>query len=110
MEKITLTSPVFADAGAVEFAVWSIYLVRKHPDAPAQVRVVYREVSGGAFVPNGREWPCIWADTETTTTTEDMIKALNKANLLTKSLERRCAERSQTDGKFGAGAISGVPD
>jgi len=110
MEKITLTTAVLTDAGAVEFSLWSLYFVRKHPDAPAQIRAIYRETDASGFVLNGRSWTCLWADTPTTTDTDDLIKALNKVNLTIKSLERRVTERAQTDGKFGAGSLTGAPD
>jgi hypothetical protein len=40
----------------------------------------------------------------------DIILALNKANLTTKSLERRVMERAINDGKIPAATISGTPD
>jgi hypothetical protein len=39
----------------------------------------------------------------------DLVVALNKANLSTKSLQRRVLERLVADGKL-AGAIAGLPD
>ena len=39
-----------------------------------------------------------------------MIQQLNKANLSTKSLERRIIERLQLDGYLPAGTINGFPD
>jgi hypothetical protein len=110
MEKVTLTTPVYTDAGTVEFALWSTTLTRKHPDAPAKVVAIYRETNQSGFILNGRHLTCIMSDSETSTTIDDLLKQLNKVNLSTKSLERRITERLQTDGKLGSGVLSGAPD
>ena len=108
-EKITLSTPVFTEAGATDFRVWSLYLKRAHPDSPAEIRAIYREVSGSTFVANGRSLTCLYADSAGVTTAETLIVALNKANLSVTSLEKRVLQRCQQDGKLGAGTISGVP-
>ena len=117
-EKVTLTTPVFTDAGASDFRVWSLYLKRAHPDSPAEIRAVYRETTGtpGVFVANGKSLTCLYADGNGETTAETLIVALNKANLSSScaqapncSLERRLLKRCQDDGKIPAGAITGSP-
>jgi hypothetical protein len=107
MEKLTLASPVMAVTGATDFRVESTYLKRTHPDAPAEIRVIYREVDGtGAFIPQGRSIICRYSDTEGA---DALLASLNTANLTTISLERRITQRCQADGKLGAGTISGTP-
>lgn len=110
MEKIVLTVAINADVGSTEFVVWMFSMRRKHPDSPAEIRIIFREVVNGTFLLNGRYLTCLYSDTDTTTTTDDLIKQLNKVNLSAKSLERRLLERCQLDGKLGAGIISGTPD
>lgn len=105
-ETLTLSSPVGAQVGATEFRVWSLYLKRDGGiDDPAEIRVIFKEHDGaGAFLPNGRTITCRYDEAEA----ETLIAALNKANLSTKSLERRVTERCQADKKLGAGSISGT--
>jgi len=104
-EKITLAVPVFTSAGATDFRVWDLYVRRTHPDREAEVRATFREVDGSGFVPGGRSLECRYGGD----VAETLVIGLNKANLTTKSLERRVTERCQVDGKLGAGTISGVP-
>ena len=104
-EKVTLASPVFVSAGAAEFRVWDLYVRRTHPDREAEVRATFREVTGAGFVPGGRSLECRYEGE----VAETLVIALNKANLSTASLEKRVTQRCQTDGKLGAGSISGVP-
>lgn len=110
MEKIVLTTAINTDAGSTEFVVWMFSMRRKHPDSPAEIRVIFREIINGIFKENGRYLTCLYSDTDTTTIADDLIKQLNKVNLSVKSLERRLLERCQLDGKIGAGVISGAPD
>lgn len=111
MEKIVLTTAVQTDEGATQFAVWMFSARRKHPDSPAEIRIIFREIDElGAFVINGLEHTCLYSDDETSTIADDLIKQLNKVNLATKSLNTRLVERCQADGKIGPGVISGVPD
>lgn len=102
-EKITLTVPVYIDPGATEFRVGSLYLNR----VASEIRAQFNEVEPGTaiFVPNGKTLNCFYAGGPADT----LLIALNKANLSTKSLERRVTEQCQADGKLGAGTISGVP-
>lgn len=106
-ETLTLSSPVGAQVGATEFRVWSLYLKRDGGSEfdRAEIRAIFKEVdASGVFVPNGRTITCRYDDTEA----ETLLVALNKANLSTKSLERRVTERCQADKKLGAGSISGT--
>jgi len=48
--------------------------------------------------------------TYTGQTAVSMIKALNTANLSTKSLQKRILEQLEKDGKIGTGNVSGTPD
>jgi len=102
-EKITLSTPVYQQAGVSEFRVEGLYLKRAHPDAPAEIRAILREVSGTAFVEHGRVLVCRYDGAEA----DALIVALNKANLSTTSLEKRVLQRCQADGKLGAGTITG---
>lgn len=105
-EQLTLTTPVFTSAGATRFRVWQLDLRRAHPDRPAGILAIFREVDGaGAFISGGRSIECAYEGADA----EPLIIALNKANLSTISLERRVTERCQADGKLGAGSISGAP-
>lgn len=105
-EKLTLATAVFTSAGATDFRVESIYLKRDTgPDRPAQIRAIFREVSGTGFVPNGRDLTCLYDGAAA----ETLIRQLNTVNLTTISLERRVTTQCQADGKLGAGTISGVP-
>jgi hypothetical protein len=105
-EKITLNVPVFQSAGASDFRLQWLYLKRQHPDSPAEIRAIFREVEGFAFVPHGRELICLYTNDEA----EMLVRALNTTNLSTVSLERRVTARCQQDGKLGAGTISGTPE
>jgi len=105
-EQITLAAPVFVSPGATRFRVWLLNLRRSHPDGPAGILATFREVdAGGAFIAGGKSIECRYEDVAA----ETLLAALNIANLPVKSLERRVTERCQTDGKLGAGAISGAP-
>jgi len=104
-EKITLAVPVFTSVGATDFRVWDLYMRRTHPDREAEVRTTFREVNESGFVPGGRSLECRYEGD----VAETLVIGLNKANMSTKSLERRVTERCQVDKKLGAGTISGIP-
>lgn len=104
-EKIVLSTPVFVSAGITEFRVWSLSLLRSHPDRQAEITAVYREIDGSGFVAGGKSLECRYFGSEA----EVLIIALNKANLSTISLEKRLIQRCQTDNKLGAGTIAGTP-
>ena len=96
---------MFTSAGASDFRVWDLYVRRTHPDRDAEVRATFREVNGSGFVPSGRSLECRYEGD----VAETLVIGLNKANMSTKSLERRVTERCQVDKKLGAGTISGIP-
>jgi len=106
-EKLTLTTPAFTGTGA-DFRFWSLVLRRAHPDGPASIVAIYREVSGTPpmFIATGRAVSCAYADAAA----ETFIIALNKVNLSTTSLEKRVLQKCQADAKLGAGTISGSPE
>lgn len=107
METLILTAPVQVSVGASAFRVWDLEVRRTHPDRPAGVLAIFREVNvSGAFISGGRSIECRWEGPEA----ETLILALNKANLSLISLEKRVTQKCQLDGKLGAGAISGTPD
>jgi len=108
METLTLTTPVQVAVGATVFRLWTLDLRRAHPERPAGIRAVFREVDGaGAFLPfGGRSIECRYDEAEA----EALLIVLNKANLSTLSLEKRVTQKCQSDGKLGAGAITGTPD
>lgn len=104
-ERITLTTPVQVSPGATLFRVWVLDFRRGHPDRPAGILAIYREVDGaGAFISGGRSFECRYEGSAADT----LLVALNKANLSTTSLERRVMTQCQADKQIGAGTISGV--
>jgi len=107
METVTLTVAVQTSAGATAFRVWWLDLRRSHPDRPAGILAVFREVDGaGVFLSGGRAIECRYEGAEA----DALLITLNKANLSTLSLEKRVTQKCQADGKLGAGAITGSPD
>ena len=107
METVILTTPVQAAVGAATFRVWRLDLQRAHPDRPAGIYAVFREVDAfGEFIAAGRAIECRYAGDEA----DALLIGLNKANLSLKSLEKRVTEKCQEDGKLGPGTIAGLPD
>lgn len=108
METLTLSAPVQVSTGASAFRVWRLDLRRAHPEQPAGILAVFREVDGaGAFIPlGGRTIEVRYEGAEA----EALLVVLNKANLSTLSLEKRVTQKCQSDGKLGAGGITGNPD
>ena len=105
-EMLTLAAPVQVSAGVSSFRVWDLKLRRTHPDRPAGILAVFREVDGsGNFISGGRSVECRYEGA----VAETLIIALNKANLSTTSLEKRVTAQCQADGLLGAGVITGVP-
>lgn len=94
METITLSSPEVVQITNTGYKPVLITLNKK-----ASTIIVMFEGSNG----EQREW-IMSGDVAMT-----RIKALNTANLSTKSLERRIMETAIADGVF-AGTISGTPD
>lgn len=108
-EQVALSTPVFVSSGATNFRVWQLTLKRADADSPANnaaITATFREVSGSpaVFIANGRTLACTYVGTQA----ENLIVALNSANLSTISLEHRIIAQCQTDGKLGAGTISGT--
>jgi hypothetical protein len=103
--KADALAPVFQQAGVTDFRVAGLYLKRTHPDSPAEILATLREVSGTAFVANGRTLTCQYDGAAA----DALIASLNTTNLSTTSLERRIISRCQADGKLGAGTVSGTP-
>jgi hypothetical protein len=107
-EKLTLTTPVFTSAGASEFRLGLLLLVRQTASGQeSHIRAVFAEVTPGTttFIPGGRTLVCEYEGA----VADSMIVLLNKANLTANSLERRVTTTCQTDGKLGPGTISGTP-
>lgn len=102
-EKVTLSAPAFQDPGATEFRVASLYLNRQ----AHEIRAMFGEVVPGTaiFKANGRTLTCSYADDAA----DSLLLALNRMNFSTVSLERRVMVQCQSDGKLGAGTITGVP-
>lgn len=101
-ETLTLTSPIIPTAPSITgYSVRSIYLGRSEG-------VIRVEVEDN----NKHRTTAVYADTVTppSTVATDLMNALNKANLTTKSLQRRILEQLAADGKLGAGAVSGTPE
>jgi hypothetical protein len=91
-EKIDLAAPDQATPGTMEYRIAGLFLNVEDE----YVEVNLRGANGELRV-------------ERYDDALPMIVALNKANLSTKSLQRRIMERLITDGRL-AGTISGTPD
>jgi hypothetical protein len=102
-EKLVLAQPAFTGSGA-DFRGWMLNMRRAHPDRPAEILAVFREVSGTAFLAGGRQITCRYEGDEA----DALVIALNKVNLSTTSLEKRVIQRCQMDGKITAGSITGT--
>ena len=96
METFTLATPI-AQPSTTDFRVGSIHLQRWPQWA---IRVVFVGTNNEV-----KQWTVNDASRAQT-----LITALNKANLSTKSLERRCIEQAQADGVLPAGNVTGTPD
>src|SRR5688500_2096988 len=58
-ERITLSAPVFVSSGVSDFRVWVLELRRSHPDRPAGILAIFREVNdSGVFLGGGRALEC----------------------------------------------------
>lgn len=110
-EKVTLTMPVFTDAGVSGIRFWTFYAKVTHPDSPAELRVIFRETLPNStdFKPNGRSVDCAIADSDGVTQAENQIRTINKGEFLPQTLVKWIVDRCQKAGKLGAGTISGVP-
>lgn len=107
-ETLTLETPVFVDPGVTQFRFWSLYVQRAATpeDGPAQIMVVFREVAGATFVPNGRRLTCQYLGDPA----ETRIRQLNRLDNSVTSLEKTLVQRCQKDGKVGQGIVTGTPE
>lgn len=100
-EKYVYTAPQPVGPTAAEVELVGIEL-RRHPEWLAHFTT--RD-------DKGRYTEHYYRDTEAQPTlARDIVLGLNKANMSTKSMERRIMERLAADGKLAAGAITGAPD
>ena len=94
-EQLDLASPEQAAPGTV---MWKPIILFHLDWEKATIKAGFRGGSG--------EYTSVgWSGTDATT----LMKALNKANLSTKSLHKRIMEKAVADGKL-SGTISGTPD
>jgi hypothetical protein len=102
-EKVTFTSAVYVDPGAAEFRVSSLYL----NVSGSEIRAVLTEVNAGTttFKDGGKVLLCTYGGAAA----DSLLVTLNKMNFSTTSLQKRIMQQCQTDGKLGAGTISGTP-
>jgi hypothetical protein len=97
MERITLTVPeVQPQIQTLDYRPITIVLDR---EPRARILVVFLGTNG-----ERREWRV-----EDPVRALTLIKALNKADLTTNSLDKRCMTQALADGVF-AGTITGTPD
>jgi hypothetical protein len=94
-EKVTLTTPLVTNHTVSDYEVTGVFVGRN----PFKVTIFYRDTLGNEF-----------SDETVGDAAEPLVKALNKANLSIKSLERRALEKLQADGRIAAGSIAGTPD
>lgn len=90
-EKLILTTPI----SITGLEVMELNLSKRH-------KFIHVIVVDDA----GNETECVYDGA----TAVNLIKALNKANLTIKSLERRILEQLVADGKLVSGAVNGTPD
>lgn len=102
-ERVTLDAPVKTDPGATKFRVAQLVLNVQG----ANLSIVLQEVTdAGEWVPGGKSIEARYEGAAALT----LMRALNKADLSTRSLQQRILDRLQADGKLGAGAITGTPE
>lgn len=98
-ETLTLTTPITPMRPSISgYSIWSIYFGYGED----VIRVVVEDN-------NGHRLTAVYADEDKSTTTRDLMIALNKVNLAAKSLQRRVLEQLVIDGKMPSGAVSGFP-
>lgn len=107
-ETLTLTTPVQPTSPSITgYSVWSTYFGR----GEGVIRIVVQDN-------NGQRTHAVYTDGDDvegnpapgTTIATDLMKVLNKANLTTKSLQRRILEKLAADGKLPEGTVDGTPD
>jgi hypothetical protein len=94
-EKITLTVPLVTHYAVSDYEVTGVFVGRN----PFKLTIYYRDSLGNEF-----------SDETVGDAAEPLVKALNKANLSIKSLERRALEKLQADGRISAGSVTGSPE
>jgi hypothetical protein len=106
-ESVTLDAPVQSDTGATRFRPGGLNI----SVFGKRIDVVFREVDeSGAFIvePDGRQFSCSWTAADGAVA---MIRALNIADLSTKSLQNRIMTAAQAHPScLGSGSISGTPE
>lgn len=97
-ESVTFTTPYSKVAPATTATLVQL-------DMSMELGRIYAVLKGDS----GERFEGTWSDAagENATT---LMRALNKANLSTKSLQRRVIEQGVADGKWPALTINGVPD
>ena len=98
-ERATLTVPVVSSTTVSAYEVTGVLLQRGASAQPAYRFVIYYADNLGN----------VFSDEHVGDDAATLIRALNKANLSTKSLERRALEHLVSEGKIPAAAITGVP-
>ena len=99
------TAPEYAAPPANSVELVGIQLFRR-PQFSAHFRLIDD---------TGRTWEISYMDSEDaegnpTTEARDIVRGLNKANMSTKSMEKRVLEKLIADGYLSAGTITGSPD
>ena len=97
-EKVTFTTPFSEKPPAIEGQVVQL-------DMSMRLGRIYAVLA----CDNGVDLIATWSDSAGENATA-LMRALNKANLSTKSLNRRVIEKGLVDGKWAPGTISGAPD
>ena len=102
-EYIVLDTPINVRPGSSRFRIAAVHI----DVIEGNLQIVAQEIDqGGAFVGGGTSI----TRSETGDTAMAAIRALNKIDCSTKSLQTRLLERMRDDGTFGPGTISGAPD
>jgi hypothetical protein len=98
-ERATLTTPAVSSTTISHYEITGLVLQRGTSAQPTWRFVIwYADNLGNVF-----------SDEHVDAEAATLIKALNKANLSTKSLERRALEHLVAEGKIPAASITGVP-
>jgi len=104
-ESLALNTPVLAKSGITTVRPAFIGLDM----TLLTVTIVLRPWNGSGFVADGRQLEFTY-DATTTPTGQFLLRALNKANLSTNSLENRVMTQIKADHPELAGSVSGAPD
>ena len=119
MEKVEFTSPEPLGTPSTDIRIIGLEILTEPPlirvmlkDSEGRLsNVYYREEPAAAAIPEDPGPPIVPAVPEVTgNEVRDMIRFLNKADLSSKSLNKRIMERLLADGHIGAGTITGTPE